>query len=513
MKPLAMTASALLLALAGCAASDKPPADPSTLARDRDKSLGDRESAVDALWARRDQGREQAREELKRIAWTAGQPAALRIRAIDHLAGDTADESNADTRAMLRLLLPTESNAAVRDHVCGLAAERGWTEMTPAIVRSWAKPDITKPDAKRPERAALEALHPGRPVEEVVWEVFSTPVAAGLPPQEADRQGKARTAAWELLARIDPDGAARQRLLAGAAPSGADPTLSTAALVSSELRCVPVTAEQLRWAERLREFDNPQDGPRRRAWWEQTRAAVAGLNAASTGQLMLRHMEPIRWASRYQPDWLGMSREQLLGLLRERLAGREVIRRTAEGAENTPKFSESLADNRERLSWGDLLTILVIDEAIRAPGVAPAWGEQIQRDHRDSSTEYGGVLESDDAATDVQGVGRPARVFRAVLYPPRPTQRFGDERFVASDDMLSHGGWGLAHYHFHAKELNNRTYAGPGMGDMEYAGAQGRACLVITPLGDGRVNVDYYQSTGGVEARVDLGTLQVGTPG
>lgn len=469
-------------------------------AQDAKAEVSQRVEAVDQIWASASSDRERAREELKRLAWQPGGSPPVRMAAIDKLIADPGDVGHADSRAMLRLMLPVELNAAVRQHICEAAARHGWTDLTPAIVRSWARTDVRDADAQRPERAALTTLYPGVPVERVVWSVFSAPIDKALTGYEADRAERARAAAWEVLGRIDPTGAARGRQLAAAGPAvaGEDPLMQAAQACASDLRCVPVTGEQLQWAASLRDFANVQDGERRRAWWSEATRTVQGLDTSRTGTLHLRNIEAIRWAGRYKPEWLSMSQADLYDALRARLSGRLTIRRTAHGSSNTPNDSETLADNRSRLSWGDLVTVLVIDEAVQS-GLYREWQPQIERDFADKSTEYGGLIESDPA-------GNVAR-FNLVLYPPRPTERFGDDRFVASQDMLSAGGWALAQYHFHASKMDNREYAGPGGGDMQNALTLGRANVVVTPIGDGRMDVDYYQNTGGVEARVDLGVV------
>jgi hypothetical protein len=99
-----------------------------------------------------------------------------------------------------------------------------------------------------------------------------------------------------------------------------------------------------------------------------------------------------------------------------------------------------------------------------------------------------------------------------------------DRTFVASDDMFAAedaGGRALAHYHFHAQTQNNAEYAGPGRGDFDYANNHGRACLVLTSVRPGVLNVDYYQRTapgtvpsgggggGGGGIQIDLGEVSL----
>lgn len=458
--------------------------------------------ALDATWARRlaggDTGYEAAREEVKNFAWAPGGFPAVRAAAIDYLLGDERDAGGADTRSMIRLMLPTERNEAVRDYLCAAAAQRGWKDLTPAIVRAWSVPNQNVPDTRRPEYLALQQLHGSGQVERAVWEVFATPApdASGA---ELDRATRARSAAWEVLSRLDPDGSKRAAWLGdGRGPSGGgDATVQAAAACARDLRCVPVTSDQLEWVVSLAGD---------RAWWEQTSRAAAGLSTEQAQGLALRNLEALRWASLNRPEWLRLDRNALLGALRERVNARTRHPRSAEAASNTVQGSELLSDNAPRMTWGDVLSVLVIDHAVRTPGVGEQWWSQIERDHADISTEYGGVLETLDSGGGGAG-------FRTVLYPPRPTQRFSDDRFVASQDMLGHGARALAHYHFHAKDVPNRAYAGPGGGDMMYAATLGRACLVVTPIAPGVVNVDYYHAVagpGGDEVRVDLGEVRAG---
>jgi hypothetical protein len=119
-------------------------------------------------------------------------------------------------------------------------------------------------------------------------------------------------------------------------------------------------------------------------------------------------------------------------------------------------------------------------------------------DRRDTTTEYGGMLAA-------RGLDQEWAV--PTLFPPRPGQREGDNKFIASDDMIRSSDRSLAHYHFHAQEERNAAYAGPSPGDLIYAARQGRNCLVLTSLGEGEMGVDYYQPDGIV---VDLGRIRVG---
>ena len=71
--------------------------------------------------------------------------------------------------------------------------------------------------------------------------------------------------------------------------------------------------------------------------------------------------------------------------------------------------------------------------------------------------------------------------------------------------MIEQGDRSLAHYHFHAQEPRNSSYAGPSPADLAYAARLGRTCLVFTSVGSDTLNADLYQPDGVV---LDLGELR-----
>lgn len=477
-----------------CAVAVAGGPDPLADAKDPRLATSDRVRAVEKVWSS-DRPADKRREDLKGILWVQRNAPNVRVRCLELLYQDPSDADHADTRNMLRLMVATEGDFHVLESMCAVIERERWPDLAGPLVRSWSRSVLSRPDAERCERKALAAIAGSRAVEDLVFEVFITP-AEGVGPA-LDRAEKARAAAWELLGRLDPDGA-RRRALLNAEPQAAKPDALLDALRSCarDLRCIPLTGSQLDWAKRLRE-----DTAAGKHWWTQATQALAALPPDRADGLRLRHAEPVRWASHHRPAWCRATREELLETLRQRLNGRRMHSRT-DGDSAAAIVSERLADQHDKLSWGDALTILVIDEAIQAPHMAPTLWEQAVRDSKDTSTEYGGLLEAADSAGPAAGERSDA--FRVTLYPPRATSRRGDKQFVASDDMLAAGPRALAHYHFHAQRFDNGDYAGPGPGDMDYAQDQGRACLVLTPIREGRLNVDYYQAG---SVRIDLGTI------
>ncbi len=477
---LAILAGALA-SLPGCAGlgrTDPAPTDPQGALRNPALASTTRVRAVNELASLRSAGeidQTAYRETLKRTLWARSETENVRLAAAEALLEDDA----ADTEKAFGLLLPTETNWAMIGFACDTSVERGWVGMTPALVRSWSRPTLEPPEDKRPERRAVTALHPGRPVEDVVFEVFALP--------SADRffGEKTRREAWALLTRLDPDGSHITLLVAGAADAMGDPLMADIQASARDLRAVPLTAEQLEWIEDLRKPENA-------AFWGECARVIASLDKARTGALELRHAAILRWVASNRPDWLAQSREEQLSECRVALDGRKAHRRTADLPAGSGAAKESLDDWADRLSWADLLTVRVALAVVNDEPMAPGLFQQAADDLRDRSTEHGGVIDFRDGA------------FVALSYPPRPAQRSGDLRFVASPELLDAGATALFHYHLHVQRHDNGEYAGPGTGDLEYAARFGSACLVFTHLDRNSLGADYYQPNG---ARLDLGAI------
>lgn len=426
------------------------------------------------------------RESLKRAAWSRASATKVRLAAIAALI---EDEPNLDdTRSMLRLMLPTEPDFGVIERISTLAGERGWEDLTPSLVRSWSRGVEKKPDAERPERRALEMLHPGAPVEDAVFRVF-----AGAYPEHAMKE-RERTAAWGLLQRLDADGSRTRELLAtnsalGEGDSEADRTLAVLRRAAADFGCVPRTGEQLEWLLRLSRDEH-------QGFWESARQIVDVLDAEQRAGMELRHLPGLIWAREHRPEWLNAPREALLSTLEAGLEGSRKHERA--GGDQTTAGRSLLRAARDRLGWGDVLLANIGVLVRQNAGAAGLLFTQAEQDRSDTSTEYGGVIRAEGAG------------FRAIGFAPRPNQRKGDREFVASEDMLVAGATALFHYHFHAQKERNGEYAGPSIGDLAYARTHGRSCLVLTSVGAGVLNVDYYQPNGAI---LDLGEIRSGAAG
>ncbi len=498
--------------LGGCAGgsqvSDLGPQEAIRVALDSEEQANRRAAALEIVG---DQARDgefesaEMRATLKKIAWARSNPPQVRNAAIDALL---ADESNIeDTRAMLRLMLPTESGAwqwDVIEHIGEIAAARGWTDLTPAFVASWSRSIPSIPSERRVEKAALEKLHPGRALDEIAFAVFAGEFdESETRSEEVVRMfDEQRRAAWGVLCdlhAVDPS-ARRGMTRVSERKSTSETTAAVLSFISStpersdepremallrrcarEFGTAPITREQLAWLERL--STDEQAG-----LWNEAARIVSGLAPAQREGFGLRHLSAVHWASRNESRWLSMNTTELLEALEEALRGESHFRGGA-----MSKYDGTVRKARESVVWGDALLMLIARRAMDDERVVAELFAQADRDTLDTSTEYGGVL-------DVRDGGG----FAALLYPPRPLQRMGDQRFVASPDLIEAGTGALFHYHFHANSKTNSQYAGPSVDDLEYARTFGRTCLVFTFIDGDRLNADSYTPDG---VTIDLGTI------
>lgn len=492
MKIARMLSGLALLAVVGCSGGGtRVEGDPLLIAREAGVPAGRRVEAIQEAKAQVALGQADGavtRYALKELAWDLETPELVRAAALEAVLWD--EGAAEDSRQLVKEMLPTEPGRGSVAVMATAAAEHGWLDATPALVRSLARPVEGVEDRERAEYRALEAMYPGQDLAAVAVGVFMDPQTepgpAGL---RLDM--RVREAAWDVVGRLAADGTARSALLDGAA-GGNEAGLAIAAdlrAVRDALGVTPARGEEVRWALRLVEERSGRLG----GWWTQTRSAVAGLGPTGREGLELRHLEPVRWAGQHRSEWLTASRQELLEELGSRVSGRQVYSRTKaiEGLANAN--AERLSTERDRVVWGDALAMLVIDEALADPGVRAAILEAAEVDHNDSSTEHGGMLWAD------------ADGFHAQAFLPRGTAAPDDRRFTAPREMIDYSSAALAHYHFHVADWRNRDYAGPSPGDMDYAERFGRACVVFSGLSRGVLDADVYFPGGVV---VDLGEVR-----
>ncbi len=497
----------LVLPLVGCSRPKyQPSGDPILDLRNPELSQRKRLDAADIAWTEVRGGardHDDSRQAFKDLAWSQSTPLPIRQRLVTMLMEDTDPGGSEDSQRLAGLMLPREMERSIVAILASAAGTRGWTDLTPALVRSYARPVEDVDDSIRTERAALRDLYPGRPIEEVVFEVFLDPGEG--PGRSGFRWAeRARADAWELLSRLDPDGVVRTTLLTSNLNAGSGLNEDTRALVESlrrslhELGTIPRTAMELAWMRSLQQAQDKQQRTLNAKWWEQASRHVASLSGERRNGLELRHIEAIRWAGQNNRAWLDASREQLLAELDRRLGKRQTHRRTNELGVDRGVGAYRYKEWRSRLDWSDALTVLVIDEAMQDAEVRARLFQYAKADRDDRKTEYGGMLEARDLASGASDG------FRLVLFRPRASDRRDDKRFIASDDMIRYSDRALAHFHMHVQKAKNSKFAGPSAEDLRYCTRSGRTCLVFTSVNADRMNVDLYAPDGTL---IDLGEV------
>ncbi len=485
-------AAGIALAVGGCAAPAAVASkDPLAASRQADLTPAERVAAIRRVKAEVASGRTDRvvmRHAMTEMAWALDTPEMVRAAALEALLWD--EHAEAESLALVQEMLPTEPGRQCVAVMATAIADHGWTGATPMLVRSLARPVEGVADRERAEFRALEALYPDEPIERVAFDVFLEPkVDAGPAGLQLDM--RTREAGWELVGRLAADGDARARLLrdsTGGDDEGRE-LLSKLREVHGAFGVVPSRAEEMRWAVRL--VDARED--RLGAWWTQARDAVSRLGATQREGLALRHLEAVRWAGQAQAGWLGMSREDLLTELAERLRGRQLYARTEAIRGIANANAERLATVRDGLVWGDVVVLLVIDTALADDGVRAAVFDGAEKDNNDRNTEHGGTLWTDAGGFHVQP------------FAPRGTATPDDRRFVAPREMIDYSSAALAHFHYHVTKWRNRAYSGPSPADLDYAARFGRACVVFTGIAPGVLNADVYFPNGTV---VDLGEVR-----
>ncbi len=493
-RALAVLASFLFVApllLTACSGSGETSGDPLVDARNEKLANWRRVDAVKAAWADADPARRASvRESLKDQLWSHQTPAEVRVAIIDTFAGDTDPAGLADTRNELRGMLPVEPDREVVSAICRKVVGGQWTEFGPALVRSYAREVEKVPDEKRAERIAIQSIAPGSTPERVAFEVFLRP-----PEDPADAPVKlrerTRQAAWDLLARLDPTGLKRREWLDGASLD--EPVVRDMRRLLSDLRVVPISGGEITWMTSLLNPTNTSAA----AWLAKTTPVIASLRPEQAEGLRMRHLEPIRWAATNRSAWMAAERGELIAELESRLKNREFRDRGETSSFQRP-IPSRLRDWIKQLSWPDVLTILVVDDAMRSPQAESAIFPQVDADQRDDTTEYGGIISLRDD---------PASFARFVMYMPRGSERAGDRRFFAPQELIDASELALAQYHFHVQTWRNSDFAGPSVEDLQFASRFGRTCLVLSGVAEGRLNVDFYQPDGVV---IDLGMIERG---
>ncbi len=475
----------------GCAGGGEQGPVPLSRMHDAEAMSKTRVQAIRRTWDAVEAGEvehQQAREMLKRVIWSRSTYWATRTEAIDVLMRDR--DNLDDTQAMFALLVPTERVIEVLDRIGQISVERGWTNVAPSFVRAWDRnTQEVRIDDDRPEPRVLRELFPDQSLTTTLYEVFEGKYQDGPGVRFGEKD---RRAAWGLLVRTASSDDEITALVnrADTANRNDDPLLWAVARSAERFRAVPKTAEQVEWVERL------LTDPNNSAFVSDAERTIAQLSGEQRSGWQLRHISGVFWASRFAPDLLQSNRSELLSRLAQALDGREKFFR--ERIDTAWQGGESLDEWKDGMVWGDALLALIAAGAVEHAvfDLRAAHEDlfaQADEDHADTSTEYGGIVEWADGGS-----------LRFLLFQPRANSRFGDERFVASTELIESSDTSLFHYHFHVRRTRNMDYAGPSFDDFEYARTYGRSCLLFTFVSPDRLNVDYFQPGG---LRLDLGTV------
>lgn len=405
-------------------------------------------------------------EALHKLVWDRGHTADLRIYAIDQLV--EMDEKDFLEKLDRRIVLIPYGEAL--DHIYRIGKERGWSQLTPMLVKRWAVPQHGEPDDDRTERRWISELNPGREVKDVVFDVFTS-----SPDKITDVQ---RVGAWALLNRI----ATKDELIAALERAPQSTALVTdLKMCAAELHTLPRHREGVKWLYYLRD-------PARADVWQQARAQVARLNTEQRENLEMRHLAVLPHAD---ASIFNMTKDQLYQRINATLATQQHYSTGAEMTGISADHPQRLHDWRSKLSWADLATIDTLWKLVQHPAMRASLFAQAERDFKNKAAEHGGVID----------IGATEPIARE--YPP--IVRYShDRQFTPTEQMITHCYTGLAHYHFHAQEMKNADYAGPGKGDLDTADRLDLNFLVFTFVDENHLNVDYYQHGRVV---VDLGTI------
>lgn len=409
---------------------------------------------------------------LHRITWLPGYTVDVRQAALDRL--ETRDHER--LMRTIRQYLPRITAWLWLNRLCDHIADEGWVELTPALVSSWARPSgAVSTEKERPERRALARLYGEDRLLEVVFDLF-------FESNKVSQQGL-RTRCWELIHRLGERDGMIRRIKDGGFPAE-DLFLADLRTGVVELGVVPSNREEILW---LRKLCKPEYAEFR----SQAQAVTSTTDVHLRQELELRDLPIYVSCSLHEPELLEKSREELYAELAASLKlQKSYVQESNYDAYSTNR-NQRIYPYRNKLSWGDLAAMRIARRAMSVPQVVEHLFSFAERDRKDKSTEYGGVIRLDEK-------GR----FEVLEFLPRIREH--DRKYNAPQALFDAAYDSLFHFHFHAQKHRNKKHAGPGYGDTNYADNTRANCLVLTFINETTLNVDYYRHGGVV---VDLGVI------
>lgn len=357
-----------------------------------------------------------------------------------------------------------------------LIAERGWTDLSPALVSSWSNRIGFVDDFDRVEYQALVELYGPDGVIDAVFEML---VESNKPYQQG-----LRTRCWQLLDRLGQDDRLVELLETLPAESD-DLMLVDLRAAVMDLGILPRTREEILWLRKLRQ-------PAYSVFWSQAAAAVGALPESRRRELELRDIPIVVAASVHDPWLLGAGKDELYEHIYLHVRASRVHVDTGRFDGFPGDYPQRLFEHRDELTWGDLAAMIQAVRCVQVPQVADHLFDYAERDRQDRRTEYGGVIRLD---------GRDR--FEILEFAPLFKRR--DNEFIASQAMMDAAYTAVFHFHFHAQKHSNGRHAGPGVGDLNYADNVRANCLVLTFINDDTLNVDFYRHG---RVIVDLGEVR-----
>ena len=461
----------LVLLVAGCGGGQVT--DPARVLGDAGQSPARHRAAVGL--AQGQLGPEETERLLRRMIASPGY--AIESREV---AWDALIRLDRDALArQLQVDLPRLDMPLWRARVCELIVEETWVDLTPALIRAWARPmpGFDGDPQDRPERQALIRMYGEDQLPTVLVQVMldADPIVAA----------NLRARCWELLMAEGRRDIVVD-LLANADVVEGDGLFRDLRTITDRTGIVPVNREEILWARSL-------CSPENRGFLDEAVAVIESLAPERRTEVQeMRDLGVLVGASRLDPGLLRLDAAALGSRLMARIdtPGSRVY--SADFTGYRGRHTERLREVLDELDWGDLLAITVAMEALRLDPVMSHLFDHAERDLLDTGTEFGGIISIDDR-------GR----FVVLEFPPRV--RHGDLRFEAPQEMFDAGYRGLFHFHHHAQKYENKDHAGPHMGDFQYALGTRANCLVFTFINSRTLNADWYRHGGVV---VDLGVYE-----
>ena len=381
-------------------------------------------------------------------------------------------------QGILEIRLPRSDRLMWRAWVCGRIADQQWLEMTPTLIRAWARPMpgwVDEPE-DRPERLALVEMYGEDQLPAVLLQVLmdSNPITAS----------NLRARCWELLIQEGK----KEELIALLNSSDIDSNdgmLTDLRDLSRDTGVIPRNREEILWARYL-------FMPEHREYYQGILEAIGSVSEDRRNALELRDLAVIHAAANHDPSLLTQTDDELYTRLQEFVKSQKRTIPSADFKGWPGKYTESLHEVRGEIGWGDLAAMLLAVQAMGVEEVRSHVFRYAEEDRSDKDTEYGGVIALDEK-------GR----FELLEFEPR--MKTGDNKFQATQAMFEKGYTSLFHFHFHAQSYDNSQYAGPHIGDMTYARNTRANCLVFTFLNSKTMNVDFYRHGRVV---VDLGQIR-----